>query len=72
MQEPIVIDITQPPPNPAQEVVDILVGSFGLAGLAFVVASALGLLLAVFLYWRTLHADDPLTLTHDHQAEDSQ
>lgn len=65
LQEPIIVEIQEPPPNPAQEVVDILVGSFGLAGMLFVVATLVGILLAAFLYWRRSRADGPVSLTRD-------
>ena len=64
-QDPIIVDITEPPENVAQEVLDLMVGSFGLAGLIFVAATALGLLVAMFLYWRKSKADGPVSLTRD-------
>ncbi len=66
--QPVIIDIQEPPENTAQEVVNILVGSFGIAGLLFLVAAALGVLLAIFLVWRKSRSDDPISLTRDNSS----
>lgn len=60
---PIIVDITEPPENVAEQVVDVLVGSFGIAGFLFVAGAILGVFLAVFLYWRKSKEDGPLKLT---------
>jgi hypothetical protein len=65
LQEPVIVDIREPPSNPAQEVVDILVGSFGLAGLMFVAAALIGVLLAIVMFWRKSREDGPVSLTRD-------
>lgn len=58
--QPIIIDITRPPPNPAQDVVNVLVGSFGLVGAMAVAAMVLGVLIAGVLYWRRARSSNPL------------
>jgi ABC-type phosphate transport system permease subunit len=56
----IIVDIQEPPPNPAQEVVDVLVGSLGITGVLAVAAIVFGVAVAAFMLWRRSKSDNPL------------
>jgi hypothetical protein len=56
--EPVFIDIVEPPPNPAAEIVDVLVGSFGLAGVILILALIIGVGLGGVMLW--LRSRNPL------------
>ncbi|MGE4055427.1 MAG: hypothetical protein AB7F99_11575 [Vicinamibacterales bacterium] len=57
---PIIVDIQEPPPNVAQDVVDILLGSVGVVGLIAVAAIVIGGALGFFMFWRKSRSDNPL------------
>jgi hypothetical protein len=58
-EKPIIIDIAEPAENQAQTVIDVLVGSFGLAGAIAILAVILGAALAGIMLW--LRSRKPLS-----------
>jgi hypothetical protein len=57
---PFIIDIREPASNDVQDVINVLVGSFGIAGLLFLGSIVVGAAFAFFLFWRRSRYDNPV------------